>query len=425
MLSALAVAIAAAGGWFWFLHDPTPNVNVQTPQLPTPNAYDKYFAAANRAVEDTDISWAVDGIDTTGVRLSQRGMEAVLARHSWELAQFRQGLEMDFLMPAARSFTHPVLPERIMGPRGPIDLEKLLLVETRVLMGRGDWPGAMGSRLDALELAIDWPHGGPIMLELAGVTLQVYVNWLFPQIMENLSADEAIVAVRRLELIGTGRRPFADALREEKRFMQAALLEVFSKPQWRDELVQTPTAFGEYSGGKDYRNELRSWKKRQIMRNVTEYLDAWLPIVQKPYAAYRTPPPLPSDPVCTASYGPGEIDLPIIVWIWFMREKARVEIDFQMITLALHAYRLQEGEYPERLREMTPAIIGGVPQDPFALEGLYGYRRTSEGYLLYSIGPDGVDDGGTPCETKDPADGSVSHIVRENSRGDIVAGVNL
>ena len=66
--------------------------------------------------------------------------------------------------------------------------------------------------------------------------------------------------------------------------------------------------------------------------------------------------------------------------------------------LALAAYRADHGEYPEDLASLTPRYIEKLPADPYALDKPLCYHRQSSGYLLSSVGPDGVDQGGGELE---------------------------
>lgn len=67
--------------------------------------------------------------------------------------------------------------------------------------------------------------------------------------------------------------------------------------------------------------------------------------------------------------------------------------------LALKLYRADRGEYPDSLDALAPEFLESVPRDPFAGEPLK-YVREGEGFLVYSLGPNGVDDGGlTETET--------------------------
>ena len=63
------------------------------------------------------------------------------------------------------------------------------------------------------------------------------------------------------------------------------------------------------------------------------------------------------------------------------------------ISLALSAYRANFGAYPDALEPLRPKYLARLPKDPFG-DGDLCYRREADGYLLYSIGPDGKDDGG-------------------------------
>jgi len=77
--------------------------------------------------------------------------------------------------------------------------------------------------------------------------------------------------------------------------------------------------------------------------------------------------------------------------------RATVEAPARQLVIAalgLKLYRQQKGRLPDRLEGL--AEIGWpVPQDCFADRALV-YRREGERFLLYSIGPDLVDDGGAP-----------------------------
>ena len=80
------------------------------------------------------------------------------------------------------------------------------------------------------------------------------------------------------------------------------------------------------------------------------------------------------------------------------RTKANVR-GFQA-TVASMLYEKQNGAYPESLRSL---IDGGymdkVPQDPFS-DGPLVYRKTDDGFMLYSVGLNMIDDDGVVGERK-------------------------
>lgn len=64
--------------------------------------------------------------------------------------------------------------------------------------------------------------------------------------------------------------------------------------------------------------------------------------------------------------------------------------------LAVRCYAAEHGAPPRQLAELVPQYLERVPQDPFGSQPL-AYRSQGTNWLLYSIGPDRKDDGGTPA----------------------------
>jgi hypothetical protein len=61
--------------------------------------------------------------------------------------------------------------------------------------------------------------------------------------------------------------------------------------------------------------------------------------------------------------------------------------------LALRVFKQRHGAYPAGLGELAPEVMKEVPVDPWS-GAAYRYRREGEGFVLYSVGMDFVDDGG-------------------------------
>ncbi len=75
----------------------------------------------------------------------------------------------------------------------------------------------------------------------------------------------------------------------------------------------------------------------------------------------------------------------------------KVQRDLVQIALSLEHYKLDNGGYPAALEELTPNYIASVPVDRFNDLPLI-YKPSNTGYLLYSVGTDGTDDGGTSLD---------------------------
>ncbi len=64
--------------------------------------------------------------------------------------------------------------------------------------------------------------------------------------------------------------------------------------------------------------------------------------------------------------------------------------------MALEVHRAEQGAYPSELKALVPDVLDRLPEDPDAPDGRFRYRRTGkDGYLLYGVGVDREDNGGT------------------------------
>jgi hypothetical protein len=90
-------------------------------------------------------------------------------------------------------------------------------------------------------------------------------------------------------------------------------------------------------------------------------------------------------------------------------ELARMQRDAAVTAVALERSRRARGAWPATLEALVPEFLSAVPIDGFSGTPM-GYRVTSTGALLYSVGGDAVDQGGAP-----PEEGvSVAAVVRWN-----------
>jgi len=61
--------------------------------------------------------------------------------------------------------------------------------------------------------------------------------------------------------------------------------------------------------------------------------------------------------------------------------------------LAVERFRQKQGQLPKNLKELVPRFLHEIPTDPFDGKPIR-FRRLAEGYVVYSVGADGHDDGG-------------------------------
>jgi hypothetical protein len=84
--------------------------------------------------------------------------------------------------------------------------------------------------------------------------------------------------------------------------------------------------------------------------------------------------------------------------------------DITALALLLAVHKAENGNYPGALSDLVPELLDEVPQDRFT-EGDLIYRRTADGYVLYSLGPNMTDDGG-------PTEGLISDLRVEPGESD-------
>jgi hypothetical protein len=90
--------------------------------------------------------------------------------------------------------------------------------------------------------------------------------------------------------------------------------------------------------------------------------------------------------------GPAQYRIISLYWRPSMRfQLARMRS--AAVALACERYRLAHGKWPQRLAELVPAFLQEVPTDPYDGQPIR-FRRLSDGVVIYSVGPDGRDNGG-------------------------------
>lgn len=83
-------------------------------------------------------------------------------------------------------------------------------------------------------------------------------------------------------------------------------------------------------------------------------------------------------------------------------DRAGVEFDLLRVAAALAEYRVRGlggpgAPYPDDLDALVPDVLAELPRDPF-LGGPLAYERRGDGYLLYAVGTNGIDEGGTSAD---------------------------
>jgi hypothetical protein len=83
------------------------------------------------------------------------------------------------------------------------------------------------------------------------------------------------------------------------------------------------------------------------------------------------------------------------LWGYLARRDARFIAQLRVVctVIAVERYRLANGTVPDSSSVLAPQFLAAVPTDPFDGQPLR-YKKLGKGYVVYSVGEDGKDDGG-------------------------------
>lgn len=397
-----ALAALALGLFFWNRAANTLPAALPPPHpMPAVNARDYFLKAAVLAKQSGSV-----GPNSQAVQL------------------LHQGFQYPYQEPPPTVFKLPIKELRAMNV-----LARHLAKQAQADAGQGQWEASADAGMDTLQMGVAAAHGADDTGTLLSSYSQYAGEKALWKVVGHLNAAQARMGTRRLEAIHANRVPYVKMLREQKASIQRGLSQEMDQPNWRDDWITTTPPVLTYP--KAWRNHvlsttrLRLTSKQQILTANAKYMDALIAAAQQPYAAHLAYPSPPGDPVNQLSgvshYG----------YLWIDIVNLDTQNALLLTSFALRAYRLDHGTYPAALTALVPGYLKAVPTDPFALSGPLRYKTVDAKYVLYSVGPDGKDDGGkaifdTSKPPLGPADGSDQRrYVQQDSKGDVVAGVNI
>jgi hypothetical protein len=87
------------------------------------------------------------------------------------------------------------------------------------------------------------------------------------------------------------------------------------------------------------------------------------------------------------------IFMPALSRVTMVDVRAIAQLRTAQTGLAIERYRLATGKLPDNLSDLLPTYLEAMPKDPFDGKDLR-YKKLETGFVVYSIGEDGTDDGG-------------------------------
>ena len=147
----------------------------------------------------------------------------------------------------------------------------------------------------------------------------------------------------------------------------------------------------------------------RVTRNFTDFYQKFTDMARQGYPAVRakdieemTQPHVEDNYV-------SRFMLPSLARAYQISTRAEASRRATQISYAVHLYKAQTGQWPQSLNDLPPRYTQGARTDPFSGQD-FVYRRTQDGFTLYSTSENGTDDrgihhrwgdGGTPADPGD------------------------
>ncbi len=467
------VALALGGLYEW--NNRVPMLSIPQATSPLDKAYDHYARAAKLYVApvahipDSSLGSLNDQPPLYSADYQKRyplvGQRAFLRANAAALKELGAGLKLNYLQPPERSTKS----DDKLGMKER-ELARLLLVESHERAASGDWDGAAQSLLNVQRMGVQSAHGGDWRAFLSGLQIRKMAHDDLWHILPHLSAIKARDAARQLEN-SVPVEP-AQALEEEKRATQSAILELIRERDWRPLYAQFACIDGcEISEEEKQRalNDLPALlKMRLAWMNKPKILEEYARNMNEQIARARQPYSIANQhwPLSTKYESDAVeqmIHLQLSTWLDFT---TNAQERLLTTALALHAYHEDKEVYPRTLSQLVPDYLARVPLDPFSKRQTLRYTPKSKKYVvgfnivpappgvaalgeapigvpgtevepikiyksqpytLWSRGLNARDDGGSSCVLPDETNIYKRYGIRVEMREtkcDIVAGIN-
>lgn len=381
----------------FLINNRPPSITVPTPKMPKDNGWD-YFIRACKMLDPAHRCPMSDA-SRKPEEWTIPELETFVKANEPALAVLREGLDKDFLMPPMRDLASVAGPyEHFAEMR---EMARTFSGEALYYRRLGRNAQAVNAHIDAVEMGVTLPRGGPVIAVLVGTAIEAIGEHGIHEVISRLNARELAQVARRLEMIQSKRTPLGENTIEDPRSSLAVGIRMFSgrdrlKYAWNAQ-PWTTTWFDddEPRTVRYLRNAKFAFtNKQRMLRQIDDYSREMAAECNQPFQE-RSRVPVPNNPICEllAQYYRN-------VHHTYCRSQARLTlIEFYV---ALRRHHLDTGRYPAKLADLSPKYLKQIPADPFGGKALR-YRLVDNGksYLLYSIGPNLKDDGGKPGECRD------------------------
>lgn len=364
-----------------------PPLELPKRNIPLPNANDTLTQAAQARVKQVGTANVEELAFKAKPLLADR--IALRTANAAAIQLTKRALQQEYYQPQSPSMT-ALYPE-FAEYRG---LARVLAYNSETAALQGNYPAATEDALDAIQLGVKIPRGGPLIGALVGYACEAIGRKALWNVADQLDAATLHRTLDRLTVLEKERTPFADTLAEEKLGSQVALREMLAHP------MEATNSLGYKESNLALSAYVLVAPKRTVLEANARYFDALVERARQPYLSAKPYPTMPKDVL-------NQILLPVFAQADYKAVQARTEQALLQAYLAVRLYQKEHGALPESLPEPIA--------DPFGQEKPLHYRKDSAtAFTLYSVGPDGDDDHG---RAGIPSDASASSELKKRTRG--------
>ena len=200
-----------------------------------------------------------------------------------------------------------------------------------------------------------------------------------------MQPDDCRIAVAALRAGQVERVPFADCMQGEYLFCKSSMKQQFT--QIGADIIKNVDDLD--LDDEQIKEALKQWQPAHSWAALDRFFEGVTEQAQKPYWD-RQAVPKPGDPLV-------DLLVPVYGRTAFNFALADARLRLALVHLAAQGYMLAEGIPPTDLEALVPDYLPMIPDDPFA-DGTIRLALRGDDFVIYSVGPDGVDDGGRAIE---------------------------
>jgi len=362
--------------------------------------YDQTFAKLAGLHDQSELlSDAIDGgLDAEQVeKLSELLEQNAEALELFTEASERSGYYREYAVGADGSLLSVTMP-----PLGEMRrAAKAMVARAELASLRGDYDGAVDDCLAGLRSSGHTSQVPSLIEELVAVAVQKLTNASLVRVVARAgdSLDYAALG-QRLEQADPGTPDFARAMQLERAMFMDTVQRLYRPDPDSDMLAVDPQIAKSYfhAGDLDLADAEEAKITRAQFDDLIEAGDGYYGRIAEsmalPYPQARTAMEQLEGELANEARGHLAalgVLVPGLIRSKTHQDRAESQRRLTHVLLDVLAYRQASGELPDSLDELPGA--GEVSIDAFGEEP-FVYRRNGDSFTLYSVGPDGQDDGG-------------------------------